>query len=96
MPQSSHVNRRIVLNARPHGVPVAKNFRLDSVPVPAPEVGQVLLRTLYLSLDPYMPGRMNDGPFYVALVAIGDVLVGGTLSRVETFQHGGFKAPSFS
>jgi len=91
MPQSSTVNRRIVLNARPRGAPTAEDFRLENTPVPTPAASQVLLRTLYLSLDPYMRGRMSDGPSYSAPVAIGDVMVGGTVSRVEASRHGDFK-----
>jgi NADPH-dependent curcumin reductase CurA len=91
MPQSTTVNRRIVLNTRPVGAPTAGNFRLEQASVPIPEMGQVLLRTLYLSLDPYMRGRMSDGPSYAPPVAIGDVMVGGTVSRVEASRHGDFK-----
>lgn len=82
MSQSATVNRRIVLNARPIGTPTAGDFRMESDSVPSPAAGQVLLRTLYLSLDPYMRGRMSDAPSYAAPVAIGDVMVGGTVSRV--------------
>ncbi len=91
MPQSSFVNRRIVLNARPRGAPTAADFRLQNDPVPTPAAGQVLLRTLYLSLDPYMRGRMSDGPSYAAPVALGDVMVGGTVSRVEVSRHRDFQ-----
>jgi NADPH-dependent curcumin reductase CurA len=91
MSQSTTVNRRIVLNARPRGAPTATDFRIESDRVPTPDVGQVLLRTLYLSLDPYMRGRMSDGPSYAAPVAIGDAMVGGTVSRVEASRHGDFK-----
>ena len=91
MSQSTTLNRRIVLNARPRGAPTASDFRIESDPVPTPADGQVLLRTLYLSLDPYMRGRMSDGPSYAAPVAIGDVMVGGTVSRVEASRHGDFK-----
>ena len=87
MPQSSTVNRRIVLNARPRGAPTAEDFRFENTPVPTPGASQALLRTSYLSLDPYMHGRMSDGPSYAAPVAIGDVMVGGTASRVEASRH---------
>jgi NADPH-dependent curcumin reductase CurA len=90
MPQTNNVNRRILLNARPHGAPTAGDFRIDNAAVPVPEAGQVLLRTLYLSLDPYMRGRMSDAPSYAAPVAIGDVMVGATVSRVEVSRHGDF------
>jgi len=91
MSQSATVNRRIVLNARPHGAPTAGDFRTESDPIPRPEAGQVSLRTLYLSLDPYTRGRMSDGPSYAAPVAIGEVMVGSTVSRVEVSRHGDFK-----
>jgi NADPH-dependent curcumin reductase CurA len=84
-------NRRIVLAARPTGRPKATDFRLETVPVPEPEDGELLLRTLYLSLDPYMRGRMHDGPSYAAPVALGDVMVGGTVCRVEVSRHPGFQ-----
>src|SRR6185369_12700693 len=91
MPQNSTVNRRIVLNCRPAGAPTAENFRLEEHAVPVPADGQVLLRTLYLSLDPYMRGRMSDAPSYAPPVAVGDVMVGGTVSRVEASQHPDFQ-----
>jgi NADPH-dependent curcumin reductase CurA len=91
MSQSTTLNRRIVLNARPRGAPTAADFRTTSYPVPSPEDGQVLLRTLYLSLDPYMRGRMSDGSSYAAPVAIGDVMVGGTVSRVEASRNNDLK-----
>jgi NADPH-dependent curcumin reductase CurA len=62
MPQSISINRRIVLNSRPVGVPTANDFRIEEVVVTVPLDRQVLLRTLYLSLDPYMRGRMIDAP----------------------------------
>jgi hypothetical protein len=82
MSQSPGVNRSSVLNARPVGAPTATDFLMMREAVPNPNQGQVLLRTLYLSLDPYMRGRMSDGPSYAAPVALGDVMVGGTVSRV--------------
>ena len=91
MPQSATINRRIVLNSRPQGAPTAEDFRLESDRVPQPAAGQVLLRTLYLSLDPYMRGRMSADPSYAAPLAVGDVMVGGTVSRVEVSRHGDFK-----
>ena len=90
MSQSTTINRRIVLSARPRGAPTAADFRVERGAVPAPEDGELLLRTLYLSLDPYMRGRMSDGPSYAAPVAIGDVMVGGTVSRVEASRHHDF------
>lgn len=91
MSQSMHQNRRFLLASRPHGEPTADNFRLETVPTPQPAAGQVLLRTVYLSLDPYMRGRMSDVPSYAPPVQIGEVMVGGTVSRVVTSQHPDFK-----
>lgn len=84
-------NRCILLESRPKGAPVAENFRLDEREIPAPSSGQVLTQTLFLSLDPYMRGRMSDAPSYAAPVAVGDVMVGGTASRVVSSQNGTFK-----
>lgn len=92
MPSSKNVNRRIVLNSRPVGAPTSDNFRLEETAIPVPAAGQVLLRTLYLSLDPYMRGRMSDGPSYAPPVEIGTEMVGGTVSRVEKSLHPDYQA----
>jgi NADPH-dependent curcumin reductase CurA len=73
--------RRVVLVSRPVGEPTPENFRIEDFPVPTPGAGQVLLRTLWLSLDPYMRGRMSEGQSYAAPVAIGETMVGGTSAR---------------
>lgn len=73
---------QIVLASRPEGVPTAANFRTESAELPPPGDGQVLLRTLYLSLDPYMRGRMSAAKSYAAPVEVGAVMVGGTVSEV--------------
>ena len=86
------VNRRIVLARRPQGAPSAQDFRLEAQPVPVPGAGQVLLRTRYLSLDPYMRGRMNEARSYVAPVAIGAPMVGQTVSVVQASNLSGFTA----
>jgi len=87
MTQSSTVNRRIVLASRPHGVPTPQNFRLEETEVQQPKDGEVLLRTVYLSLDPYMRGRMSDAPSYAAPVEIDAVMGAGTVSRVVASRH---------
>jgi len=83
-------NHRIVLASRPVGEPTAENFRLETTPIPPLAAGQVLLRTLYLSLDPYMRGRMSDAKSYAEPVAIDAVMVGATVSRVIRSQHPDF------
>lgn len=85
------VNRRYVLASRPTGKPTQDNFRLESVPVPQPGDGEVLLRTRYLSLDPYMRGRMNAGESYAARVELGQTMVGGTVSEVVTSRNAAYK-----
>ncbi len=84
------VNRRFVLAARPRGTPTSDNFRLESAPVPQPAEGQVLLRTRFLSLDPYMRGRMNAGKSYAEPVELGAVMVGGTVSEVAASRNPAF------
>ena len=91
MSQNKKFNRRIVLASRPHGAPVSENFRLEETPVPEPGDGQVLLRTIYLSLDPYMRGRMSNAPSYADPVEIDAVMVGATVSRVEVSRHPDYK-----
>lgn len=87
MPQQSQLNRSIRLASRPHGAPTPDNFHLDNGAVPTPDNGELLLRTVYLSLDPYMRGRMSAGPSYAPPMEVGDVMVGGTVCRVVESRH---------
>ena len=82
MTQSRTENRQMTLAARPVGTPGAEHFALKTTPVSSIVEGQLLLRTVYLSLDPYMRGRMSDADSYADPVAIGGVMVGGTNNRV--------------
>jgi hypothetical protein len=91
MSSNANLQRAIVLNSRPVGAPTAENFRLRETPLPTPGDGQLLLRTLYLSLDPYMRGRMSDAKSYAEPVGLGEVMVGGTVSRVQASNHPDFK-----
>ena len=75
-------NVQIVLASRPHGAPTPENFRLERVPVPSPGPDEVLLRTLYLSLDPYMRGRLSDAPSYAAPFEVDEPLGAGTVCEV--------------
>lgn len=70
MKQQTNRNRRWVLASRPHGAPQMDNFRLEEDDVATPGEGQVLLRTVFLSLDPYMRGRMSDEPSYAPPVEL--------------------------
>lgn len=91
MPQSPTLNRKLVLAERPKGEPGPETLRLETGPVPVPGPGQMLLRTEYLSLDPYMRGRMSDAPSYAAPVAVGGVMEGGTVAQVVASNLGGFR-----
>ena len=78
----SLMNRQILLRARPVGFPEPSDFELVTTPAPSAGEGQVLLQTLWLSVDPYMRGRMSDAKSYAEPVKLGEVMVGGTVSRV--------------
>ena len=79
---SSDINRRVVLAERPAAYPEPKHFRLEEVPIPQPNEGEALVETVWLSLDPYMRGRMREGPSYATPVQIGGVMTGGVVGRV--------------
>jgi NADPH-dependent curcumin reductase CurA len=79
----TEMNRAWTLASRPSGEPTADDFKLVESPIPEPKHGEVLLRTLYLSLDPYMRGRMRGGPSYAAVLDIGGVINGEVVARVE-------------
>ena len=79
---SSEINRRIVLAERPAAYPEPKHFRVEEVPIPQPSEGEALVETIWLSLDPYMRGRMREGPSYATPVQIGEVMTGGVAGRV--------------
>ncbi|KAF1719569.1 NADP-dependent oxidoreductase [Pseudoxanthomonas wuyuanensis] len=92
MNNATPINRRITLAARPHGLPAPQDFHLQTQPVPVPGDGQVLLRTLYLSLDPYMRNLMDEvGPGYAPPVALGATMVGGTVSQVVQSRQPQFR-----
>jgi NADPH-dependent curcumin reductase CurA len=84
-------NRRVVLAARPSGLPKLSDFRLEEAPIPEPKDGEVLLQITHLSLDPYMRGRMNDSKSYAKPTAIGQEMEGGTVATVLASRHPNFK-----
>ncbi|MEH2920600.1 NADP-dependent oxidoreductase [Samsonia erythrinae] len=92
MSQTAHINRRVVLAKRPHGAPTQANFRLEQQAIPQVKTGQILLRTVFLSLDPYMRGRMSDAPSYAKPVELNEVMVGGTISRVVESENPDYQA----
>ncbi|MEZ9304551.1 NADP-dependent oxidoreductase [Vibrio breoganii] len=84
------INRQLVLASRPVGAPTSGNFRLNTADLPIIKEGEVLLRSVYLSLDPYMRGRMSDAKSYADPVAIGEVMVGGTVCQVTESKNSDF------
>ena len=83
----ANTNRQIVLAARPVGAPKETDFRLVEGPVPPPAEGELLVRTIWLSLDPYMRLRMGTDLRYYPPIPLGDVIVGGAVSRVVESRH---------
>jgi NADPH-dependent curcumin reductase CurA len=84
------MNRRILLRRRPAGAPRPDDFELVDSPVPAPADGQILTRTIYLSLDPYMRGRISGVKSYARGVDPGELMVGGTVGEIVESRHPGF------
>jgi NADPH-dependent curcumin reductase len=84
--------QRIVLASRPQGAVTPENFRLERVPVPEPGPGQLRVRNHYLSLDPYMRGRMEETKSYAESQKLGETMIGGTVGVVEASNHPGFAA----
>ncbi|MFY9573481.1 MAG: NADP-dependent oxidoreductase [Blastocatellia bacterium] len=85
------MNRQILLDARPVGFPKDSDFKLVESPVPTPGEGQFVVRSIYLSVDPYMRGRMNDVKSYAPPVQIGGVMGGGVVARVVQSNNPVFK-----
>ncbi len=85
------MNRQIVLAARPEGLPKPSDFRLVETPVSELTEGQFLVKTNYLSVDPYMRGRISEAKSYAEPVQIGQVMVGGTVGTVVESRHSGYR-----
>lgn len=86
----SERNLRVVLARRPEGAVQESDFRLEEGPLPEPAEGEFVVRSHYLSLDPYMRGRMNDTKSYAQPVGLGEVMVGGAAGEVVASRHPGF------
>src|SRR5207247_11447382 len=84
-------NRQVLLASRPSGEPTADNFRLAEAEVPRAGPGQMPLRTVYLSLDPYMRGRMNAGRSYAKPVEVGEVMEGRVVAEVVASNLPGYQ-----
>jgi NADPH-dependent curcumin reductase CurA len=82
--------KQILLASRPKGLPTRENFRLEEAPMPALPQGGLLLRVLYLSLDPYMRGRMDDRKSYAKPVGLGEVMAGESVCEVIASDQAGY------
>ena len=95
MPQIININRQIVLAERPKGQPDENTLRMNTGEIPQPSAGEMLVRTVYLSLDPYMRGRMNDAKSYAEPVAIGGVMTAQVVGQVVTSNLNGYEAGDY-
>jgi NADPH-dependent curcumin reductase len=84
---AANINRQILLKSRPEGAPSLDNFELTQAPVPEPGEGEVLMRHRFLSLDPYMRGRMSAAKSYAKPAQVGEPMVGGTVGEIVTSRH---------
>jgi NADPH-dependent curcumin reductase len=84
---TNSIARQIVLAARPKGRPQLTDFRLEETAIPTPASGQLLLAVQYLSLDPYMRGRMDDRRSYATPLQLGDIMTGESVARVLISNH---------
>jgi hypothetical protein len=91
----ANVSREIHLKSRPTGVPTSANFELVETTIPQPGPGQFLVRNVWMSVDPYMRGRMMDRKSYVPPFAIGQPLDGGSVGQVVESKHDGFRAGDY-
>ncbi|PJX23613.1 NADP-dependent oxidoreductase [Psychrobacter sp. L7] len=90
--QNQTTNRQIKLASRPTGEPKPENFDMATSDIPAPKDDEMLLRTVYLSLDPYMRGRMSDAKSYADPLEVGDVMMGATVAQVVESNIDNFAA----
>ena len=84
------MNRQIILKSRPVGMPSTANFELTEAPVPAPGEGELLVKALYISVDPYMRSRMSDAKSYVPSFEVGKPMDGGVVAEVIESNHPDF------
>ena len=95
MPQTVDINRQIVLAERPKGQLDENTLQMTTTETPQPSSGEMLVRTVYLSLDPYMRGRMNDAKSYAEPVAIGGVMTAQVVGQVVTSNLDGYEAGDY-
>jgi NADPH-dependent curcumin reductase CurA len=84
-------NKEIRLDSRPSDMPTLENFRIVAAEVPQPNDGEVLVRTLYISVDPYLRGRMREGRSYIAPFEVGQVIESGAVGKVTESRSSKFQ-----
>ena len=87
---NSGMRRSVVLKRRPRGEPSSEDFEMREDPIPAPGPGEVVTRTIWLSIDPYMRGRLREEQTYAVAIQIGEVMTGETVGEVIASNHPGF------
>ena len=95
MPQTLNANRRVILAERPKGLPYTNTLRLEDSDIQEAGAGEILLRTVYLSLDPYMRGRINDAKSYSEPMKIGEVMTGQVVAKVVSSNLDGFEVGDY-
>ena len=95
MPQTLNTNRRVILAERPKGLPYTNTLRLEDSDIQEAGAGEILLRTVYLSLDPYMRGRINDAKSYSEPMKIGEVMTGQVVAKVVSSNLDGFEVGDY-
>lgn len=91
MEPMTRINRQIVLASRPVGLPVESDFRLVETPAPHAREGEVLVRIIYISVDPYQRGRIRETSAYASTVGLGEVIFGGTVGQIVEARHPAFQ-----
>ena len=92
MSANAATRRSVVLKRRPHGEPRTADFEIQEDPIPTPGPGEVVTRTIWLSIDPYMRGRLREEQTYAVAIQIGEVMTGETVGEVIASAHPGFVA----
>ena len=92
---NERINRQVILRSRPQGYPTGDNFEIIEAEIPVPGEGEVLVRTLWLSVDPYMRGRISDAPSYTPPHPVGRTMPGGTVGKVVVSRNNAFPVGTF-
>ncbi len=89
------MNKKIVLNSRPNGMPLSGNFRMETIEMPVIKKGELLLKAVYVSVDPYLRGRMSDAKSYAPPIQLDAPMVSGVVAEVVESQNASFKTGEY-